>query len=207
MQHAYNDPVAERATKRADQRRGTEARILSAARQAFAEAGYDRATIRAIAAAAGVNPGLVVHYFGSKEDLFRRAASMAPGTPEPKTPEQLAEFLLGSLGAKLDSLPLASAAALRSMLTHPEAADDVRSVIDQQIQQISGGIQADDAKLRATLAGNIVLGVVIGRHLLQLDTLRDAPPDTIMALLRPCFYALTTGKDPARPSPDRASSG
>jgi AcrR family transcriptional regulator len=197
MQHTYNEPVAEQTKKRADQRRDTQARILAAARQAFAEVGYDRATIRAIAAAAGVNPGLVIHYFGSKEDLFRHAASVTPGTTEPETPEQLAEFLLGSLEVKLDSMPLASAAALRSMLTHPEAAEDVRSLINQQMEQLSSAIPADNAQLRATLTGSIVLGVVIGRHLLGLDALRDASPDTIISLLRPCFHALTTGKDPA----------
>jgi AcrR family transcriptional regulator len=197
MQHAYDERVAERTTKRADQRRDTEARILAAARQAFAEAGYDRATIRAIAAAAGVNPGLVMHYFGSKEELFNRAASMEPGTPEPETPEQLAEFLLGSLGVKLDSLPLASVATLRSMLTHPEAAAEVRSMADQQRRQLSSAIEADDAQLRAALVGSIVFGVVVTRHLLQVDTLRDASPDAIISLLRPCFHSLTTGKDPA----------
>jgi AcrR family transcriptional regulator len=197
VQHAYNEQVAERATKRADQRRDTEARILAAARQAFAEAGYDRATIRAIAAAAGVNPGLVMHYFGSKEDLFRRAASMIPGAPESETPEDLAEFLLGSLGVKLDSLPLASAAALRSMLTHPEAAEGVRSLIDQQMRQLSSMIQADDAELRASLVGSIIFGVVIGRQLLKLDTLCGASPEAIISLLRPGFQALTASEDHA----------
>jgi AcrR family transcriptional regulator len=197
MQHAYNDQMAERSTKRADQRRDTEARILAAARQAFAEAGYDRATIRAIAATAGVNPGLVMHYFGSKEALFGRAASMVPAAPESGTPEELAEYLLGSLGVKLDSLPLASAAALRSMLTHPEAGEEVRSLIDQQMRQLSSMIPADDARLRASLVGSVVFGVVIGRHLLEIDTLRDASPDAIIALLRPGFQSLITGKDPA----------
>ena len=55
-------------------------------------------------------------------------------------------------------------------------------------------IPADDAELRATLAGSLVLGVVIGRHLLQLETLRDASPDAVISLLRPGFQALTTGK-------------
>ena len=50
---------------RAEQRRRTEARILTAARQMFADVGYDRTTIRAVAAAVGVDAGLVMHYFGS----------------------------------------------------------------------------------------------------------------------------------------------
>lgn len=144
-----------------------------------------------------MNPGLVMHYFGSKEALFGRAASMVPDAPESETPEELAEFLLGSLGVKLDSLPVAAAAALRSMLTHPEAAEEVRSLIDRQMSQLSCSIPADDAQLRVTLAGMVILGVVIGRHLRDLETLRDASPDAIIALLRPGFQALITGKDPA----------
>src|SRR3954467_7363828 len=68
---------------RADQRRGTEARILAAARDRFAESGYQRTTIRSVAALAGVDPGLVMHYFGSKAGLFSRAAAAAgPALPE-----------------------------------------------------------------------------------------------------------------------------
>lgn len=198
MQRAYNERVVEQKpesmrpeTKRAEQRRRTQERILTAARQAFAQVGYDRATIRAIAAAANVNPGLVMHYFGSKEELFRRVAAAAPDTSDTETPEQLAEFLLGSLGVKLDGLPLASTAALRSMLTHQSAAQDVQARINRQLRELSDAIAADDPHLRATLIDSIILGIVIGRHLLQLDALRDAPPDKIIDLLRPCFQALT----------------
>lgn len=188
------------STKRADQRRDTEARILASARRIFAESGYDRATIRAVAGDAGVNPGLVVHYFGTKENLFRRAASMTPDDSGTEAPQDLAEFLLGSLGVKLEDLPLASTAAMRSMLTHPEAAHEVRSLIDKQMRQLGEAIAADDADLRATLIGTTILGVVIGRHLLDLDLLRDVPPDTIIDLLRPCFRLLAGDADSAPPT-------
>lgn len=191
MQRTYNEPV----TKRAEQRRRTEERILTAARRAFAASGYDRATIRAIAADADVNPGLVMHYFGSKEKLFGRAARMAPGPSDAETPERLAEFLLGALGVKLDGLPLASTAALRSMLTHPEAATAMRTLINEQMEQLGDAIDADDAHLRATLIGTTVLGVVVGRHLLRLDGLHDTPPETIIDLLRPAFQALMDQRD------------
>ncbi|MFG1604147.1 TetR family transcriptional regulator [Actinoplanes sp. NPDC049265] len=61
--------------KRAEQRRRTEARILAAARHLFAAVGYDRTTIRAVAAAAEVDAGLVMHYFGSKDALFAQATA------------------------------------------------------------------------------------------------------------------------------------
>jgi AcrR family transcriptional regulator len=189
-------------TKRAEQRRQTEARILDAARRMFSSSGYDRATIRAIAGAAEVNPGLVMHYFGSKQELFNQAAGLS-GASDTETPEQLVDFLLGSLGVKLEGLPIASAAALRSMLTHPEAAHDVRLVASRQNEQIAGAIDADDPALRATLIGTIILGVVIGRHLLSLDVLRDAEPEQITGLLRPCFELLTNDQRTTLPPGDR----
>src|SRR3984957_11560936 len=63
---------------RAEQRRRTEARILDAASRVFVTAGYERATIRAVASAAGVDAGLVMHYFGSKQELFRRVIGAPP---------------------------------------------------------------------------------------------------------------------------------
>src|SRR5436305_1435326 len=67
-----------RPGSRAEQRRRTEARILDAATQVFFSAGYDRTTIRAVASAAGVDAGLVMHYFGSKQELYRRVIDAPP---------------------------------------------------------------------------------------------------------------------------------
>ena len=78
-----------------------------------------------------------------------------------------------------------------------QASPSLSSLIDQQMRQLSSMIPADDARLRASLVGSVVFGVVIGRHLLEIDTLRDASPDAIIALLRPGFQSLITGKDPA----------
>ena len=66
-------PASPARPTRAQQRRRTEERILTAARELFADRGYDRTTIRAVAAAAGVDGGLVMHYFGRKDLLFARA--------------------------------------------------------------------------------------------------------------------------------------
>ena len=68
---------------------GTREAVLAAARAAFAERGFDGATIRGIAAAAGVDPALVHHYFGSKDKLFL-AAVEAPADPADLLPEVLA---------------------------------------------------------------------------------------------------------------------
>ncbi|GAB2513814.1 TetR family transcriptional regulator [Nocardia heshunensis] len=188
------------ATTRAQQRRNTETRILSAAARLFAESGYDRTTIRAVATAAHTDPGLVMRYFGSKEELFARTAAVGAGEPISGTPTQAAELLLATLGAKLQEEPVNALAAIRSMLTHADAAEAVRAAMAEQQRQAAAHLADDDAGLRAGLLGAVTLGVVIGRHLLQLDGLKDAPPERITALLRSAFHEIAHG----RPEPDPA---
>jgi AcrR family transcriptional regulator len=187
-----------RRTARAAQRQQTETRILAAARQLFAERGYERTTIRAVAAAAGVDAGLVMHYFGSKKRLFTRAAKLAPDELATGTAEELAESLLDALRRRLDDEPVASLALLRSMLTHPDAAAGYRHAAESWLEQIQDAIPGPDADLRASLVGAIVQGVVVQRYLLRLGRLADAPPDAIIEVLRPCFQALVSGPH-ARP--------
>ena len=182
---------------RAQQRLQTEERILTTAREMFAQRGYERTTIRAVAAAAGVDAGLVMHYFGSKGELFTRASEL-PATELPAT-DQVAEALLASLAERLDGEPAASLAVLRSMLTNADAAERYRAAAEPQLNQITAGIRAPDAELRASLLSAIVHGVIIERYLLRLGHLADATPDQIIDLLRPCFRALATTPAPMPP--------
>ena len=122
---------------RAEQRRRTEARILDAAAQGFLATGYERTTIRAVAAAAGVDAGLVMHYFGSKQELFRRVIDAAPFPGVSGPPEQAAEQILTTLAGRLASEPTASLAVLRSMLTSPEASSVVSAAMARYQAQIS----------------------------------------------------------------------
>ncbi|MBO0881779.1 MAG: TetR family transcriptional regulator [Mycobacterium sp.] len=187
---------------RAEQRRRTQERIVVAARRLFAERGYDRTTIRAIAAEAKTDPGLVMRYFESKEKLFARVAVVGRHEPIGGTPEQVAELLLASLGAKINAEPVAALAAVRSMFTHPEAAKEVREAMLAEQRQAAETVAVEDADLRTGLIGAMTLGTVIGRYLLGLDGLRDAPPDKITALLRRSFHAIVHG-DPEPDPTDR----
>src|SRR5580698_9093656 len=99
-----------RPNSRAEQRHRTEARILDAATQVFFSAGYDRTTIRAVASVAGVDAGLVMHYFGSKQQLYRRVIDAAPVPEIVGTPEEAAEQILTLLADQLASAPVASLA-------------------------------------------------------------------------------------------------
>ncbi|WP_433732058.1 TetR family transcriptional regulator [Nocardia sp. CA-129566] len=191
-------------TRRAEQRDRTQARILDAARQLFAEVGYDRATIRAIAAAADTDPGLVMRYFGSKDNLFAQVAQFEPDELITGTPPEAAEQLLAALEQKLAEQPTDALTAIRSMFTHPDAAAEVRSAMIARQQQAAQHLAPDDATLRAGLIGALTIGTVIGRHLLQLDALHDAPPDHITALLRRAIHAIA--HDPPEPTPDQPAT-
>jgi AcrR family transcriptional regulator len=158
-----------RPGSRADQRRRTEARILDAATQAFFGAGYDRTTIRAVAAAAGVDAGLVMHYFGSKQELYRRVIDAAPVPEISGAPGQAADQILATLSGSLTHADGPSLALLRSMLTNPEAA----------------------SAASAAVISAITLGIAVSRHLIKADQLATADPAEIIDLLRPCLLSLT----------------
>ena len=69
-----------------------------------------------------MDAGLVMHYFGSKQELFRRVIDAAPVPEVSGAPEQATEQILATLADRLANEPVASLALLRSMLTNPEAA-------------------------------------------------------------------------------------
>lgn len=175
---------------RAEQRRQTEARILAAAQRMFAESGYDRTTIRAIAAAANVDAGLVMHYFGNKETLFLRCTDgPVPAPPPNASGDELAEFVLSGVWDSLGKDPAGLAALFRSMMTHPEAASSVRSAIADYLGPLTAAIDADHAGMRGSLVAAILLGVGVGR-MLEIGEIADATPELITDLLRPTIRAL-----------------
>ena len=186
-----------RPGSRPEQRRRTEARILDAASQIFLTAGYERTTIRSVASAAGVDAGLVMHYFGSKQELFRRVIDAAPAPEVSGTPGQAADQILGSLAGRLASEPTASLALLRSMLTSPEAASAASAAIGRYQAQIMQAIPADDASLRAAVISAITLGIIVSRHLIKSDELAVADPAQVISLLRPCILSLAAPPPPS----------
>ena len=188
-----------RPSSRAEQRRRTEARILEAAAQVFVADGYERTTIRAVASAAGVDAGLVMHYFGSKQELYRQVIDAAPVPELSGTPAAAAEQILAGLAGRLASAPVASLALLRSMLTSPEAAIAASAAIARYQAQITQAIPADDASLRAAIISAITLGITVSRHLIKTDELATADPAQVVRLLRPCVLSLTARPDHGGP--------
>jgi len=150
-----------------------------------------------------------MHYFGSKQELFQRVTHDRPVQELTGTADDVAEQVLARLADSLASEPLQSLALLRSMLTHPEAAQAMREGAARYQAQISRPIAADDAALRAALVSAVMLGVIVSRHLLRTEALSDASPEHVIDLLRPCLLSLTqasSGPPADRPATPRSLS-
>lgn len=191
------DPVPESAASgEGGERKGqrTRRRILDAARGVFAEVGYERATIRGIAAAAGVDKSSIMQYFGSKLDLFREAVhwtipvAEAIGDNPGQTAENLARGMLAAWAADPNS-PMA--VLLRASMTSEDAAEILRSHISSHaITAIAETIDAPDARLRAALAGAMLMGIASQRYLLRMPELCEVDSEEILRLIAPALHAL-----------------
>ena len=195
MSSAEPAPVAaeaEAGRERKGQR--TRRRILDAARGVFAQVGYERATIRGIAAAAGVDKSSVIQYFGTKQALFREAVHWDIPIAEPtsddatETTENLARGMLAAWAADPNS-PMA--VLVRTSMTSEDAAEVLRTHITaQSVDAMAANIDAPDARLRAALAGAMLMGIVSQRYILRMPDLRDADVEDILRLIIPLVRTL-----------------
>jgi AcrR family transcriptional regulator len=181
----------------------TRAEILTAARTEFTERGYDRATIRAIAQRAAVDPALVLHYFGSKEELFAACLDvpLSPATVIRLVFESGAD----SIGTALVTAILAAwdtqgntnqlVAVLRSATGEGPVHDLVREFAHTSIlSALVAQLDTDDAERRAGLIASQLIGLLVGRYLLELEPLVSAPVDELAAQVGPVIdrYAFDT---------------
>ncbi|HXF36715.1 MAG TPA: TetR family transcriptional regulator [Actinomycetota bacterium] len=187
---------------------GTREAILRAARRAFHVHGYDGATIRGIAAAAGVDPALVHHFYGSKEQLFA-AAMEVPFTPSEVIPALLEGGAAG-LGERILRFFLAAndrpeagpfVALIRSASSNERAAAMLRGfIVREVIGRLAGALGLPHAELRASLVGSQLAGLAMARYVLRVEPLASADPDTVVAWVAPTLQRYLTGELP-RPAP------
>ena len=169
--------------------------ILAAARRQFADLGYDRATVRGIAAEAGCDPKLVGHWFGSKQELFlqvvelpiRPAAALADlrSTGDPATlPDRLAAFVVHQMADEAvrgRMVPLIRAAA-----AEPAAAPLLRDLVVREILgPVAAQLGGDTPELRASLLASQLLGLVMARYVIGIEPLASASPETVAAAIAP----------------------
>ncbi|WP_405643511.1 TetR family transcriptional regulator [Streptomyces uncialis] len=178
----------------------TRRRILEAARKQFAQSGFERATIRAIAADAGVDKASVIHYFGTKQELFREAADWHIPVTELTTddPGQSVEnylrYMLTSWSKDPDT-PMT--ALLRASMTSEEAAALLRErVTEQAVDPVAERLGDDpDARLRAALVGAMMMGIATHRYVLRLPDLAAADLTDVLRVSVPVLRELLVRPD------------
>jgi AcrR family transcriptional regulator len=149
----------------------TKATILSAARERFAAEGYERATIRAIAADAEIDPALVMRYFGNKEKLFAAAANFNLRLPDLRLLpcDRIGAALVEHFVERWEADDTFQA-LIRSAVTNEAAAKKVRAVLSGQVGPAIASISGDPARaaLRAGLVSSQILGMALCRYVLRL---------------------------------------
>jgi AcrR family transcriptional regulator len=178
----------------------TKAEILDAARHVFGDVGFDRATIRTIAAAADVDPALIIHHFGSKHGLFVAAHALPfdPGelfahlvdVPPSERGAQIVRIYLSMIETRA-SAPLS---LLRTAATNEAAARMLREFITAAfIARAPELAPGRDGERRLALAGAQVIGVVFGRVVLELEPLASATVDELVDALGPVVQRYLDG--------------
>jgi len=182
---------------------GTRDEILAAARSHFAEVGYDGATIRGIAAAAKVDPKLLMHYFESKEGVFRAAvdfpidpAEVIPGVLEPgldRLGGRLVRFFLETWESPAGSPLLA---LIRSVVANESAATLMREFVSREIlARVAEALELDQPQLRASLAASQLIGLAMLRYVVKVEPLASASPRRVAGWIGPTLQRYFT--DPA----------
>jgi AcrR family transcriptional regulator len=185
--------VAKRAGRRPGTS-GTRAAILEAARRQFAELGYDRTTMRGVAAEAGVDPALVAHFFGSKQRLFLAAVDL-PFEPH-ELVERLASGPRNSVGERVATFALGVledpdarsrwVGMIRAAASEPEAARVLRDVLETRVfKPVTEALGVEDAALRATLAGTQMVGIAMARHIVGVEPIASADLRTLASAIAP----------------------
>jgi AcrR family transcriptional regulator len=171
----------------------TRVAILDAARELFAAQGFRRTTIRAVAAEAAVDPALVHHYFGSKDDLFVAALEL-PVDPRAVVGPALAAGVDGAAERLLraflsvwddDALRPHLLAVVRGML-EPEGHRLMREgFLPAVILPAAQALGVDHADRRMTLVASQVLGLIVTRYLLEVEPLASMPSEEVVAMVAP----------------------
>ena len=175
----------------------TRADILSAARRRFGAEGYERTTLRAVAADVGVDAALVIRYFGSKQDLFAAAADFSIDLPDLSDidPDKVAGILLPRFFAVWEE-DETFLALLRAAMTSPVAADTLRKVFAQQVAPKLVTATPDNPVQRIGLMGAFVIGLATTRYVLKNPPIANLGRDELTRWAAPVIRQLLVGPAP-----------
>jgi AcrR family transcriptional regulator len=185
---ADQDPDSRRRSDR------TRAAILHAARERFAAQGYDRTTIRAVAADADIDPSMVMRYFGSKAQLFDAALTIDLRLPNlaAVSHQELPAVLVRHFVDRWEGDPTDDAllVLLRSAVTNEQAAARTHAVFASQVAPaLASALGEELAGRRAGLVAAQLLGLALTRYLVRLPAVTALSRDEIEEALIPAIRA------------------
>jgi len=169
----------------------------------FIEQGFDGATVRAIAARAGVDAAMVNHWFGGKEGLFGEAVLKLPFNPR-----DIVERLLAADPAEIGQAIVRNfldiwdntgggvfTALMRSVTSHEEAALMLKDFFFKHVfTHVIGKLAPDNHEFRATLVATQIVGIGMVRYVTKFEPLASADVDTMAAAIAPTFQRYITGQ-------------
>ncbi|MDR7254896.1 AcrR family transcriptional regulator [Nocardioides sp. BE266] len=179
----------------------TRAEVLDAARTSFAEKGFRATTIRAVAASAGVDPALVHHYFGSKDQLFLAALEMPVDPREllapvvQMGPDGAGERLLRTFLSVWDDPEIQGQllAVVRSVLNEDGGTLLKEGFIPVVVGPVVGQLVVDQPEVRVPLVVSQVIGLIVARYVLALPPMALMPAEDVVARVGPVLQHYLTG--------------
>ncbi|TDD24920.1 TetR family transcriptional regulator [Nonomuraea diastatica] len=166
--------------------------ILAAARERFAADGYDRATIRAIAADAGLDPTQVMRCFGSKDRLFAAACAVDLNLPDllGTPPGEIAATLVRHFLERWESDETLQV-LLRAGVTNAAAAERVRAVFATRLVPVVATLTGDPegAPVRAGLVSAQILGMALCRYVLAFPPLTELTREEVVEVIGPAVHS------------------
>lgn len=176
--------------------------ILAEARRQFGDLGYRATTLRGVGAGAGVDARLVLHYFGSKRDLFlatvelpvdpdRLVEAVFAGGPD-DVARRAAEFVVAVLDEP--GTRRAFTGLLRAAVSEPEAADLIRGFLAERLLvPIARRVGGDRPELRASMLATVAIGLAVGRRIVAIAPLAAADRGQLVRAMTPVFEHYLTG--------------
>ncbi|MDQ4038306.1 MAG: TetR family transcriptional regulator [Actinomycetota bacterium] len=175
--------------------------ILAAAKSQFAEHGYDRTNIRAIAAQARIDPSMVMRYFGNKQSLFAAAVDVdlqlpdLRAVPTARLGRVLTEHFLARWEGELSDDVLVL--LLRSAVTNEQAAAKLREIFRTQVAvRLRPVVAPEQLRRRAGLVTSQMLGLALTRYLLGIPGLVERPAADVAADIAPTIQNYLVGPLP-----------
>lgn len=196
------------ARARTGRRPGTtesRASILKAAQRLFADRGYDATSVRAVAARARVDPALVLHFFGSKAELYASSLQLPVDPAEIEAlahgdrqthGRRLAEFYFRRIFRDRRETVLS---LLRSAVSNPEAAAMLRRAIEgTAIAALERVFPGEEAALRGELCASHMMGLFLARHILGVEPLASEDEDRLIDAVAPALQHYLSAPLPRR---------